>query len=153
MTCSSLSADQGGSDHLSIGKHHLQGLCLNRNRLQSSFLQFYKKKRQNNRWPGPDSGNEVQALDTTPQIPAHRNQDPSWYNHDHCIGDHDCHDRWLDGDYHDKQSIFNSPGTSGWIWTSVSACSKRSVVPGHVANDDHDDNNNDFFISWWPWSW
>ena len=28
MTCSSLSADQGGSDHLSIGKHHLQGLCL-----------------------------------------------------------------------------------------------------------------------------
>ena len=41
-------------------------------------------------------------------------------------------------------SIFNSPGTSGWIWTSVSACSKRSVVPGHVANDDHDDNNNDF---------
>ena len=44
MTCSSLSADQGGSDHLSIGKHHLQGLCLNSNRLQSSFLQFYKKK-------------------------------------------------------------------------------------------------------------
>ena len=42
------------------------------------------------------------------------------------------------------KSIFNSPGTSGWIWTSVSACSKRSVVPGHVANDDHDDKNNDF---------